>query len=161
MPDNEPAEASRGEEGKGLGSDAVAPEPPSFAIQTGRRGKESFVELSGELDLSTAPQLRETLVAIISEDRPRRLVLDLSNLIYLDSTGLSVFVTAHQRAGAESIEFSLANPNASIRRLLQITALDQVFVIVDEDGSVLPPLPPRDHLRDSPAPDADESNPTT
>lgn len=105
---------------------------PAFSLHAHRRGDESFVELTGELDLLSAPQLREILVEIFTEDQPGRIVLDLSDLIYLDSTGLSVFVTAHKRANASGIAFCLANPNASVRRLLQITALDQIFVIVDE-----------------------------
>ena len=107
---------------------------PTFSLHAHRQGEESFVELTGELDLLSAPQLREMLVEIFAEDRSRRLVLDLSDLIYLDSTGLSVFVTAHKRASASGIEFCLAHPNASVRRLLQITALDHIFVIVDEPG---------------------------
>jgi anti-sigma B factor antagonist len=58
-------------------------------------------------------------------------VVDLTELVYLDSTGLSVFVTAHKRASASGIEFCLANPNSSVRRLLGITALDEIFVVVD------------------------------
>ena len=107
---------------------------PTFSVHAVRRGNESFVELTGELDLLSAPQLREILVEIFDEDRPRRLVLDLSDLIYMDSTGLSVFVTAHKRASASGTEFCLTHPNASVRRLLQITALDQIFVVVDEPG---------------------------
>jgi len=111
---------------------------PTLSLTVQHRGLESFVSLNGELDLSSAPPLRELLASVFTEGPPRRLVLDLTDLIYLDSTGLSVFVTAHKRAGASGIEFCLANPNASVRRLLQITALDQIFVIVDApdpDGS--------------------------
>jgi anti-sigma B factor antagonist len=135
MQDSAPAETPRVPVRKSPdGGGARTIGTPTFSLHAHRRDKESFVELAGELDLLSAPQLREMLVEIFTVDLPRRLVLDLSDLIYLDSTGLSVFVTAHKRASASGIAFCLANPNASVRRLLKITALDQIFVIVDEAG---------------------------
>jgi anti-sigma B factor antagonist len=134
MQDSAPAETPRVPVRKSPGGGARTIGTPTFSLHAHRRGKESFVELAGELDLLSAPQLREMLVEIFTVDLPRRLVLDLSDLIYLDSTGLSVFVTAHKRASASGIAFCLANPNASVRLLLKITALDQIFIIVDEAG---------------------------
>jgi anti-sigma B factor antagonist len=74
---------------------------------------------------------------ILAEDLPSRLVVDLSDLVYLDSTGLSVFVTVQKRASAAGIDFRLSNPNPSVRRLFQITALDQFFML-DGDGASEP-----------------------
>jgi len=132
MEHSEPGESQRGPIRDTAGGSALeSTGTPTLGLTVQHRDQESFVSLSGELDLSSAPPLRELLATMFTEGPPRRLVLDLTDLIYLDSTGLSVFVTAHKRAGASGIEFCLANPNASVRRLLQITALDQIFVIVD------------------------------
>jgi anti-sigma B factor antagonist len=114
---------------------------PGLHLDVRRADQEAIVHLSGELDLSSAPQLRELLVALLSEDGPRHLVVDLSDLVYLDSTGLSVLVTAHKRAGSSGTAFSLANPNASVRRLLGITALDQIFDFVDSPDFAADPAP--------------------
>ena len=95
------------------------------------------MSLSGELDLSSAPALRELLAGAFDDDHQHRIVLDLSDLIYLDSTGLSIFVTAHKRATATGVEFCLANPNPSIGQLFKITALDQFFTVLDSDGSIV------------------------
>jgi anti-sigma B factor antagonist len=100
-------------------------------IAVRREGEEAFIHLEGELDLSSAPQLRELLVTMLSGDPPRRVVVDLSDLVYLDSTGLSVFVTAHKRTSSTGTQFCLDNPNPSVRRLLRITALDQIFDVLD------------------------------
>ena len=105
-------------------------------LKVEHRGPACLVLLNGELDLASAPPLREVLAGLLGEDRPERLVLDLSDLLYVDSTGLSVFVSAHKRAAATGVEFSLINPNSSVRKLFQITALDQVF---DIQASVQPP----------------------
>ena len=104
---------------------------PTLTLKELRQGSETLVSLSGELDLSSAPPLRELLSRVLDDDRLHRLVVDLSDLIYLDSTGLSVFVTAHKRASASGVEFSLANPKPSVGQLFKVTALDQVFEIVD------------------------------
>jgi anti-sigma B factor antagonist len=107
---------------------------PTLSLKVVNQSPEYFVVLGGELDLSSAPPLRDLLSQTFEEDGLGRLVVDLSDLIYLDSTGLSVFVTAHKRARASGIEFCLANPNSSVRRLFKVTALDQVFEIVDSAG---------------------------
>ncbi len=139
MEHSEPGESQRTPTRDTAGGGALeSTGTPTLSLTVQHRDLESFISLSGELDLSSAPPLRELLASVFTEDPPRRLVLDLTDLIYLDSTGLSVFVTAHKRAGGSGIEFCLANPNASVRRLLQITALDQIFVFVDapaRDGS--------------------------
>jgi anti-sigma B factor antagonist len=104
---------------------------PTLNLKVLRGGQETLVSLSGELDLSSAPALRELLAGAFEDDGPPRIVLDLSGLIYLDSTGLSIFVSAHKRATASGIAFCLANPNPSVRRLFKITALDGYFTILD------------------------------
>src|ERR1700727_226775 len=104
---------------------------PTLNLKVLQTGQETLVSLSGELDLSSAPALRELLAGAFEDDGPRRIVLDLSDLIYLDSTGLSIFVSAHKRASASGVEFCLANPNPSVARLFKITALDHFFTIVD------------------------------
>jgi anti-sigma B factor antagonist len=108
---------------------------PTFTLALHQGDGESVISMRGELDLSSAPPLRELLARMFMEEHPDRLVLDLTDLIYLDSTGLSVFVSAHKRAHASGMEFWLAGPNSSVRRLLKITALDQIFTIVDTTAS--------------------------
>jgi anti-sigma B factor antagonist len=114
---------------------------PTLNLKVLHGGQETLVRLSGELDLSSAPALREVLAGAFEDDGPRRIVLDLSDLIYLDSTGLSIFVSAHKRATASSIEFCLANPNPSVGRLFKITALDHFFTILDSTGPTVTATP--------------------
>jgi anti-sigma B factor antagonist len=121
------APASAGGTHEALGS-------PTLNLKVLQGHQEITVSLSGELDLSSAPALRELLAGAFQDDGPRRIVLDLSDLIYLDSTGLSIFVSAHKRASASGVEFCLANPNPSVARLFKITALDHFFTIVDATG---------------------------
>jgi anti-sigma B factor antagonist len=110
---------------------------PTLNLKVLHGDQETLMSLSGELDLSSAPALRELLAGAFADDRPRRTVLDLSDLIYLDSTGLSIFVSAHKRAAASGAEFCLANPNPSVRQLFKITALDRFFTILDSAGQTV------------------------
>src|SRR5580693_5391653 len=101
MQDGAPAETPRVQvvqDSGDSGGEAIG--SPDLRIAVRRAGREAFVDLSGELDLASAPQLRELLVTMLIEDGPSRLVIDLSDLVYLDSTGLSVLVTAHKRASS-------------------------------------------------------------
>ena len=87
-----------GAEGSRNGEAFLVSETPMLTLRLVQGERESVVGLSGELDLSSAPPLRELLARVLTEDPPSRIVLELSDLDYLDSTGLSVFVTAHKRA---------------------------------------------------------------
>jgi anti-sigma B factor antagonist len=68
----------------------------TFGTQASRSNGQAYVRVRGEIDLYTAPQLWETIDAAIA-GAPHELVIDLSDVSFLDSTGLSVLVRAHKR----------------------------------------------------------------
>ncbi len=86
------------------------------------------VHLHGELDLSTAPQLREELVRLTS-DGATAVTVDLSELEFVDSTGLSVLITGLKRLREKGGDMELRSPNPGTRRVLEITGLTEVFSI--------------------------------
>jgi anti-sigma B factor antagonist len=79
--------------------------------------------LSGELDMATAPQLLAALERLTTEG-VSRIVLELSGLQFCDSSGLSVFVQAHQALQAEGGALQLRHPSARLSALLATTSLD-------------------------------------
>ena len=83
---------------------------------------------SGEIDVAAAPALRERLVAAIAEGTIR-LVLDLENVDFIDSTGLGVLVGAVRRARAADGDLRLVCTNQRILKVFDVTGLDEVFVI--------------------------------
>ena len=87
----------------------------------------AIVRLTGELDLYNAPQLRETLVAL-TDERPARLVLDLSDVEFVDSTALGVLIEARSRMENRKA-FLLAAPALETQRALQISGLDQHLTV--------------------------------
>jgi anti-sigma B factor antagonist len=94
-----------------------------------RRAKERIVVvLVGELDDATAPFLREKLVGLISE-LDADLVLDVGSLTFLDSTGLSLFVTLQKEVKAHGFHLVIKSPSPMARRLFQITGLTHILSI--------------------------------
>src|SRR3954466_1615723 len=87
----------------------------------------TVVRLGGELDLYNAHTVRETLIACC-EEAPDRLVVDLSEVKFIDSTALGVLIEARTRM-ANRKSFLLAAPGLETRRALEISGLDRHFAV--------------------------------
>jgi anti-anti-sigma factor len=100
-------------------------------------GREGLVHvaLRGELDLSSAGKLQEELRRV-EEDPPPLLVLDLSKLVFLDSTGLRCLVTADERAREAGRRLVIVRGPDPVHRVFSITRLEERLEIVD-DASAL------------------------
>jgi anti-anti-sigma factor len=85
------------------------------------------LRLSGELDTTAAPDLRDQIVQLVSEGRSR-LLFDCSMLEFIDSTGLGVLIGARARALAANGSVELLGVSAALRRLLVVTGIDGLFV---------------------------------
>jgi anti-sigma B factor antagonist len=88
------------------------------------------VVVEGEVDVATAPSLRDELYRLI-ENGATWVVVDLSGMNFIDSTGLGVFVGALKRAreGGGGVELRGLKPSA--RKVFEITGLDSAFTIAD------------------------------
>ncbi|GAA4094956.1 anti-sigma factor antagonist [Nonomuraea sp. NPDC050663] len=99
-------------------------------------GDAVVVAVEGELDLFTAPFLRDEVRDAIKQDGAR-LVLDLQQLSFMDSSGLSVLIEAWRLATGEGGGVSLAAPQAPVARILRTTGLDRrIKVYADVDSAV-------------------------
>ena len=92
-------------------------------------GGGTVVRLAGELDLYNAGDVRQALLAAWEEE-PERLVVDLAEVSFLDSTVLGVLVEARSRV-ADRSTFMLAAPGTETRRALDLSGLDKHFVVHD------------------------------
>ena len=88
------------------------------------------LRLAGEVDVATAPRLRDRLVQLITEGPPR-LVVDLSGLTFIDSMGLGALVSGLKRARALDGDLRLAGPTDHVAKVLSITRLDKAFLVGD------------------------------
>ena len=92
---------------------------------------ESFEYHSTELDLSGVDRAREAIEQAEASDASL-LVLDLSELDFIDSTGLEVLLRAARRAHDAGRRLVVARPSRYVRRLLEMTAIDQSLDIVED-----------------------------
>jgi anti-sigma B factor antagonist len=102
----------------------TSPEPLSvqFAVRRSDDADGVVLWLSGELDLASAPQLKEAIHQI-DLDGQGRLLLDLSQLAFMDSTGLAVVVAAREHADASGSRLVLRRPTPQVERLLSLVGL--------------------------------------
>ena len=93
------------------------------------------VALVGELDLSTVAKVQEELRRI-EVNSPATLVVDLSKLTFLDSTGLRCIVTADERAREEGRRIVIVRGPDAVQRVFAITRLDDRLEMVDDVSSI-------------------------
>lgn len=86
------------------------------------------LRVSGEIDIQTSPILDEGLRRA-QGDGASSIVVDLSDVTFLDSTGLSVLVTALKRGQSAGGGLRLASPRLNVQRVLEITGLAEVFEV--------------------------------
>jgi anti-anti-sigma factor len=80
----------------------------------------------GAIDLHVSPEVRTSLRAIIDE-KPKRLVVDLSRVPYVDSSGIAVLIGAMQSLELEGGVFMLAGAQEAVQMILESARLDQYF----------------------------------
>jgi anti-sigma B factor antagonist len=114
-------------EGDGLRKD------PVLAVESA--GEARVVKLGGELDLYNASQVRDALTQACS-DSPQRVVIDLSEVDFIDSTALGVLIEARTKLDNRRA-FLLAAPGLETRRALEISGLDRHFGVHDSVSEAL------------------------
>ena len=110
-----------------------------------RRWNCTVVTVSGEVDMQSAAPLERTLESAASSSRVRSscLVVDLTELVFLDSSGLGVLISARNYALVRGVSMVLVNPPPLMRRLLTQTRLHRSFAIYDTLDDALAALPAR------------------
>lgn len=104
-------------------------------VDTDEREGAVHVALRGELDLSTVEKVEHELQRV-EERGPRLLVLDLSALSFLDSTGLRTIVTADQRARKSDRRLAIVKGPEIVHRVFSITKLDEQLEMVNDPGEL-------------------------
>jgi anti-sigma B factor antagonist len=96
--------------------------------------------LAGEVDVASAPRLRDRLVQLVNEGPPN-LVVDMSGLTFIDSMGLGALVSGLKRARAHDGDLRLAGPSDHVAQVLAITRLDAAFQVTDTVDDALATTP--------------------
>jgi anti-sigma B factor antagonist len=95
-----------------------------IALVYWRDNADVVVEVSGELDILSAPQLHEGLAALIDEQGNHSIVIELSGLEFMDAAGLRVVVHAQHRIRSHGGEIRVARPRPNVQRVFEITGLN-------------------------------------
>jgi anti-anti-sigma factor len=102
----------------------------SFKVEAESNASLHTVSVTGELDQATAPKLRSALGDAISAP-PKAVLIDLSDCGFIDSTGLSLLVEAKRRLADDERAFAVCCPDADVRRLLELTGIDEAVGLFD------------------------------
>ena len=101
-----------------------------------RKDRPNVLPLEGEIDLHVSPTVMAALNMMI-EKKPKRLVVDLSRVTYIDSAGLAAFIEGMQKVEAYGGKFALAGLQETVRSIFEISRLDQVFRIFPDVDAAL------------------------
>lgn len=140
------ADGTTGREPRIPGPPPFAQPPEAFRIFESTADGSRILALSGELDLSNAAELGERLAGNIDT------VLDLSDLSFIDSSGIHVLISAAQRAQSEGWAFSVQNAQPAVLRVIKLVGLDQHLALEKQNGKASHPE------QDSKQPDAAEKH---
>jgi anti-sigma B factor antagonist len=96
----------------------------------------AVIALGGEVDVYTSPRLKQEMVDLLNKGTTR-LVIDLSAVEYLDSTGLGVLIGGLKRAREREGDLRLICDNLRILRIFEITGLTKIFDIYRSEAEAL------------------------
>ena len=97
-------------------------------VETGTVGDASLLSLRGEIDVYTAPRLRQAIIDLV-EGGATRIVVDMEMVDFLDSTGLGVLVGGLKRVRVKDGSLSIVTTQDKILKIFDITGLSRVFDI--------------------------------
>jgi anti-anti-sigma factor len=101
---------------------------PVLSVEIARDGDRATVTTEGEIEFATAPRLRSALLDLAQEG-VSRVVLDLAEVSFLDSAGISLLIQAKKRLTSSGSDLVLRTPPANIRRVLDISGVTELFEI--------------------------------
>lgn len=101
--------------------------------------KITILDVSGDIDLATSPELRKALLRELRELRMPRVILNLKSVRYIDSSGVASLVEALKAARDVGSRFILFGLNTTIREVLQLSRLLKIFEISESEEQAVAP----------------------
>jgi anti-sigma B factor antagonist len=109
----------------------------NFDLETETEGSSALIRIRGDLDLQVVEQVTDALTRIESEE-PELLVIDLSRLTFMDSSGMGTVAAAHIRALEAGRRFAIVRPPAGVRQAFERTGLNEVIKVTDDLATIYP-----------------------
>jgi anti-sigma B factor antagonist len=103
-------------------------------ISSARQDSDSIIiAIRGEIDLHNSPELRGSLLDMLNKYKPKKLVMNLSQVPYMDSSAIAVLVESLQKLRKSGGKIFLSNLQPRVKGLLEIARLDAIFGIVADE----------------------------
>jgi len=102
-----------------------------------REGDAVVATLRGEIDLHNSPQVRTALLKYLDDNKPAKMVLNLGEVPYMDSSAIAVLVEALQRLRKTGGKIYLTDLQPRVKGLLEIARLDSIFSVVPTEADAL------------------------
>jgi anti-sigma B factor antagonist len=102
---------------------------PQLTLAVHSNGHGVILTVGGEVDLATAPQLHAKLVDLVEGGEAASILVDLTPVAFMDSTGLTVLLAAHKRAQAAGRSIRLVCPGGRVLRVLRVTGAEKILAI--------------------------------
>lgn len=114
-------------------------DPVVLRISHRQTGAAHVVEVVGEIDAGTAPELRRELAAeSVDTTTAELVVVDLSEVGFIDSAGLTILAGLHRRSRQRGVSVKVVTKQYAVRRALNITGLDELIPVVADLTEALP-----------------------
>jgi anti-sigma B factor antagonist len=100
-------------------------------------GAAVVASLKGEIDLHNSPAVRTALLEMLARHQPKKLVLNLAQVPYMDSSAIAVLVESLQKIRKSGGKIFLTDLQPRVKGLLEIARLDAIFGICKDEGEAL------------------------
>ena len=107
-----------------------------LSLETRQENDHTLIEVGGEIDVYTAPKLRECITELVDQGR-RDLIIDLEKVEFMDSTGLGVLVGGLKRVRTHEGSLELVCTQERLLKIFRITGLAKVFTIHESESAAL------------------------
>jgi len=108
-------------------------------ISARRNNKTTIFDLSGDIDFANSPEVRQSVLREIQEIRPSRVVVNLTEVRYIDSSGVASLVEGLKASRDFGSRFILFGLSTAVREVLQLSRLLKVFEVYDSEDEALAP----------------------
>jgi len=102
-------------------------------------GDTVLASICGEIDLHNSPELRHALLILLQQNAPKKLVLNLTKVPYMDSSAIAVLVESLQKMRKVGGKIFLTNLQPRVQGLLEIARLGTIFIITKDEAEALLP----------------------
>ncbi len=109
-------------------------------VPTARKDGDSLIaSIHGEIDLHNSPELRHAILILMQQNSPKKLILNLTAVPYMDSSAIAVLVEALQKMRKLGGKVCLTNLQPRVQGLLEIARLGTIFAITKDEAEALLP----------------------